>query len=433
MCKIVFIHSFAMQCIINGDIKSKKIMFADFWYEIYEAIKRKPSRAVLTSIGIAWGIFILILLVGIGSGFEKGVFSLFKGFSKSTTYVYAAETSIGYKGTHIGKRVFFTEEDLQMLRSGIPEISSISPEISRWSTVYADMKTGWFELRSVYPDYFKIKLLEIGNGRALNYLDMAEGRKVVMIGENVADVLFKHEQPVGKQIRVNQDVYQVIGVIKSTILSLNEARVVYIPYATYRQSRAEAKEFMTMLYASKDGADSKTVNNRVRNLMARKYQFDPTDEKVFYFNNMEEQVKAFTDLFSAIKKFLWFMGISTLISGVIGVGNIMYSIAKERTREIGIRKSIGASSASIKKMFIWESILLTSIAGYFGILMGWLLLKLLGLFITEDTVMMEKPGIDLPTTIAAMFILVISGTIAGLKPAIYASELNPIEALKDEN
>jgi len=408
-------------------------MFTDFWHEIFEVIKRKPSRAILSSVGIAWGIFILILLIGIGSGFEKGVFKLFKGYSKSTTYVYASETSIGYRGTQMGKRVFFTEDDLQMLKLNIPEITLISPEVSHWGTVYADMKTGWFETRGVCSDYFNIKILEIDNGRILNYLDMQECRKVALIGENVADVLFKREQPLGKQIRINQDVYQVVGIIKNTILSSNEARVVYIPYSTYRQSRAEAELFMTMLFASKDKADSKAINNRVRSFMARKYQFDPMDEKVFYFNSMEEQVKAFTDLFTTLKKFLWFMGISTLISGVIGVGNIMYSTAKERTREIGIRKSVGASSASIKTMFIWESIALTSVAGYLGILLGWLLLKGVGMLITEDTVMMEKPGIDLPTTITAMLILIIFGTLAGLKPAMYASELNPIEALKEEN
>ena len=408
-------------------------MFADFWYEIYEIVKRKPTRVILTSIGIAWGIFILILLVGIGSGFEKGVFKLFKGFSQSTTYVYASETSVGYKGTPIGKRIFFTEDDLQMLKSGIPEITSISPEVSRWNTVFAEMKSGRFETRGIYPDYFHIKILEIDNGRVLNSLDMQEHRKVALIGQNVVEVLFKNEQPLGKQIRINQDVYRVVGIIKNTLLSTNEARTIYIPYSTYQQSYAEAKQFPTMLFALTGKPGTTMIHNRVRSLMARKYQFDPSDDKAFYFSSMEEQVKAFTQLFATLKKFLWFMGISTLISGIIGVGNIMYTTAKERTREIGIRKSVGASAASIKAMFIGESIALTSIAGYAGILFGWLLLKGIGLFISEDTVMMEKPGIDVPTTIMATLILIIAGTLAGLKPAMYASELKPIEALKEEN
>ena len=407
-------------------------MFTNFWYEIYESLKRKPTRAILTGIGIAWGIFILILLVGIGSAFERGVFKIFSGFSKSMTYVYASETSLGYKESQAGKRIAFTEEDLRMLKAGIPEITHISPESSRWSTVYADEKNGKFEIKVVYPDYFEIKRLETDSGRILNILDMQEGRKVVLIGANVAEVLFKDKHAIGRYIRINHEIYRISGTIKNTILSAYEARTIYMPYSTYIQSYADARNSPTMVYALKDKADVAQTKHRVRNLMARKYRFDPRDDNVFYFNSMEEQVKAFTSLFSMLKKFLWFMGISTLVSGVIGVGNIMYAAAKERTREVGIRKSVGASAGMIKAMFLWEAVALTSIAGYIGIAAGWGGLKIIGLFISEDTVMMEKPGVDLPTTIAAVFILMISGILAGLKPAIYAAELNPVEALKEE-
>ena len=202
---------------------------------------------------------------------------------------------------------------------------------------------------------------------------------------------------------------------------------------SYEQVDATAGRFGTVVFSTVKGAKIKEVNTHVRNVMARKYQFAPSDDKVFYFNSMEEQVKAFTDLFVMIRKFLWFMGISTLVSGVIGVGNIMYSSAKERTREIGIRKSVGAKAQQIKAMFLWESIALTSLAGYVGLVLGWGILKVVALFISEDTPMMEKPGLDFPTAVAAIFILVIAGTLAGLRPAIYAAELNPIEALKEEN
>ena len=156
-------------------------MFMDFWCEIYESVKRKPSRTILTGIGISWGIFILIVLVGIGSGFERGVFKLFNGFSKSTTYVYASETSMGYKGAASGRKIQFQKEDLNMLKSRIPEITHLSPETGRWNAVYAGTKNGWFEVRGVYPDYFLIKLLEVEHGRMLNALDMNEARKVVLI------------------------------------------------------------------------------------------------------------------------------------------------------------------------------------------------------------------------------------------------------------
>ena len=408
-------------------------MFMDFWCEIYESVKRKPSRTILTGIGISWGIFILIVLVGIGSGFERGVFKLFYGFSKSTTYVYASETSMGYKGAASGRKIQFQKEDLNMLKSRIPEITHLSPETGRWNAVYAGTKNGWFEVRGVYPDYFLIKLLEVEHGRMLNALDMNEARKVVLIGENVVDMLFRKENPIGKYIRMGQEMFRVIGTIKNTMLNSYEARVIYMPYSVYEQVDATAGRFGTVVFSTVKGAKIKEVNTHVRNVMARKYQFAPSDDKVFYFNSMEEQVKAFTDLFVMIRKFLWFMGISTLVSGVIGVGNIMYSSAKERTREIGIRKSVGAKAQQIKAMFLWESIALTSLAGYVGLVLGWGILKVVALFISEDTPMMEKPGLDFPTAVAAIFILVIAGTLAGLRPAIYAAELNPIEALKEEN
>ena len=408
-------------------------MFMDFWCEIYESVKRKPSRTILTGIGISWGIFILIVLVGIGSGFERGVFKLFNGFSKSTTYVYASETLMGYKGAASGRKIQFQKEDLNMLKSRIPEITHLSPETGRWNAVYAGTKNGWFEVRGVYPDYFLIKLLEVEHGRMLNALDMNEARKVVLIGENVVDMLFRKENPIGKYIRMGQEMFRVIGTIKNTMLNSYEARVIYMPYSVYEQVDATAGRFGTVVFSTVKGAKTKEVNTHVRNVMARKYQFAPSDDKVFYFNSMEEQVKAFTDLFVMIRKFLWFMGISTLVSGVIGVGNIMYSSAKERTREIGIRKSVGAKAQQIKAMFLWESIALTSLAGYVGLVLGWGILKVVALFISEDTPMMEKPGLDFPTAVAAIFILVIAGTLAGLRPAIYAAELNPIEALKEEN
>ena len=408
-------------------------MFMDFWCEIYESVKRKPSRTILTGIGISWGIFILIVWVGRGSGFELGGFKLFNGFYKSTTYVYASETSMGYKGAASGRKIQFQKEDLNMLKSRIPEITHLSPETGRWNAVYAGTKNGWFEVRGVYPDYFLIKLLEVEHGRMLNALDMNEARKVVLIGENVVDMLFRKENPIGKYIRMGQEMFRVIGTIKNTMLNSYEARVIYMPYSVYEQVDATAGRFGTVVFSTVKGVKIKEVNTHVRNVMARKYQFAPSDDKVFYFNSMEEQVKAFTDLFVMIRKFLWFMGISTLVSGVIGVGNIMYSSAKERTREIGIRKSVGAKAQQIKAMFLWESIALTSLAGYVGLVLGWGILKVVALFISEDTPMMEKPGLDFPTAVAAIFILVIAGTLAGLRPAIYAAELNPIEALKEEN
>jgi putative ABC transport system permease protein len=407
--------------------------FPDFWYEIYESAKRRPLRIILTGIGITWGVFILILLVGVGSGFEKGVLNLFKGFAKSTTYVYASETSISYKSTPVGKKILFTEKDLEILKRTIPEIDRVSPETGRSRLVLADTESGWFETRGVYPEYFTIKILDTKKGRLLNTLDMLENRKVALVGQNVVDALFHKQNPIGKHIQINQELYRIIGIIKNSMLRTTEARVVYLPYSTYLNANNEAKEFSTILFSLKEKSNTQKVVSRIKSIMSRQYQFDPSDENIFYIESMEVQIKAFTDLFTTLRGFLWFMGISTLISGIIGVANIMYASVRERTREIGIRKSVGAKTADIKTMILWESIAVTSIAGYLGLMLGWGVLKIIAAFISEDTVIMEKPGLDVVTAFAAVFILVFAGTLVGLKPAVYAAELNPIDALKEEN
>ena len=405
----------------------------DFLYEIWESIRRKPTRVILTGLGISWGIFILVLLVGVGKGFEKGVLKLFDGYSKSSTYVFASQTSKTYKGTNIGHLITFTADDLRHLRRTVPEITNISPEISHLEIVYSEKAQGSFDVRAVNPEYFNVKLVKAEKGRLLNFLDMNECRKCIIIGKNVADVLFNREDPLNKEIRIGTEVYVVVGIIKDTLLSFSEGRVIYMPYSTYIKTNAMAKEFSTMVYSISDNVESKEVNDHVKSILARIKCVAPDDDSAFFFNSMEEQVKAFHSLFDTLKGFLWFMGISTLISGVIGIGNIMYISAKERTREIGIRKSLGARSSIIKRMFICESIAITSIAGYVGIALGWVCLKLIGMLIDDNTVMMDKPQISILITLFAMLILMIAGVLAGLRPAMYAADLRPIEALKEEN
>lgn len=409
------------------------LFMLDSWHEIWEVMKCKPSRTLLTGLGVAWGIFILTLLVGIGAGFEDGVFKLFEGFSKRTTYLFSSETSKEYKGTKKGEMVRFERADIDLIKREVSEITLVSPEITQMERVSSLTGNGSFDVRGVFPDYFDIKILEMEKGRLLNALDTKGSRNNVIIGKNVATVLFNHENPIGKNLRIKDTTYKVVGVIKNTLLSNFEERVIYVPFTSYIQNIMPAKEFSTIIYTIRDDADTKKINKRIRSVLARRKHIAPNDDKAFYFNSMEEQINAFNKLFTTLNKFLWLMGISTLLSGVIGVGNIMYTSAKERTREIGIRKSVGAKPSTIKTMIVCESVALTSIAGYVGIILGWLCLKGVGLFITKDTIMMDKPHIDMPIAIGSVILLVMAGTVAGLKPALYASKLSPIDALKDEN
>lgn len=408
------------------------MLIEDLFLEIWEALKRKPARTILTSVGISWGIFILILLVGIGSGFERGVFKLFGGYAKSATYVIATQTEKSYKGTNVGQKINFELSDIELLKKNVPDIQYISPELSNWNIIHSGMSVGSFEIRAVFPEYFHIKLIEADEGRMLNHNDMSQNRKCVVIGKNVADVLFKRQHPIGKKLQIKGETYNVVGIIKSTILSANEERVIYVPYSTYLLSDAYAKSFSAIVYSTKNDSLFAETKALVNSHLCRAKVISPDDKNAFYFSSMEEQVEAFRNFFDMLRKFLWFMGISTLISGIVGVANIMYIAAKERTREIGIRKALGAKPSQIKSMFIYESIALTIISGVIGIIGGWLCLIGIGLFIDDDTPMMDKPNLELITTISAMIVLVISGTASGITPALYASALSPIDALKEE-
>lgn len=403
----------------------------DLLREVFESIRMHPSRTVLTSLGIVWGMFILVLLVGVGKGFEGGVYNLFSGFSKGATYVISSETSIGYGNTATGAPVRFSEKDMTLLKESVPQITDISPEVSEWRTSYNKGQFGTFEVRGVHPEYFNIKLSEVSAGRLLNILDYNLSRKNAVIGENVAEILFQKTEPLGETFQIGYDYYKVVGIIKNNLFSAYESRVIYLPYSTFLQGNASAKDFTTVLFTTKSGKDYVSINQRVKSILSRKHRFSPNDEKVLYFNSMEEQVEAFSTFFEALKKLLWFLGISTLFSGIICVGNNMYTVTRERVGEIAIRKAVGATSNNIKTLFLCESIIVTSISGLFGIVLGWITLKIIGLFITENTLMMEQPAINLPTMLLALIVLIISGTVAGLRPALQASELTPIEALKE--
>jgi len=402
------------------------------WADIQKSLEANKTRSVLTGLGIAWGILILVLLVGMGRGFEEGVFKLFQGFSRSTVYIYASATSMEYNGQPAGREILFTSADLDYLKTNLPEIDLLSPETSKWCRVMHNAQGMSFEVRGVDPSYFELRLINIGEGRILNPLDDIERRKVVLIGSNVAEVLFDKQSPIGKTININDDIFTVVGVITDNLLNQFEARQIYMPFQAFTRYIEPDPRFRIIVMSLNETVSSQKTQARIRNFLTHRFNIHPDEDKAFFFNSMEEQVKAFNRLFGTIRKFLWFMGISTLVSGIIGVANIMYVSAKERTREIGIRKAVGAKRSTIKSMIVCESILVTSVAGYSGMFMGMGILWLIGLFIEPDSLLFEKPFIDIGTAIIATLVLIISGTLAGLKPAAYAANLNPIEALREE-
>lgn len=404
------------------------------WNEIYQHIRYNASRTVLTCIGISWGIFILIILVGIGEGLEKGVSKLFSSFSKSTTYVYANQTSKGFQGKQIGSDISFSTDIMNYIKRNVPNINNISPFVSKNDIVISCNGKGYFNIHGVNHTFFNIKSFKIGNGRLLNHLDIYNKRKVVLIGKAVSETLFNHTNPVGKELKIGRDYYKVVGVIYNDLFNTSEERNIYMPYSTYTLYDGKSYEYKIMVYNLNVDNKSEVTNKRVRFFLSRKIGFASDDADAVFFSSMEEQVSSFNSFFITLRKFMWFMGLSTLLSGIIGVSNTMYTSTRDRTHEIGIRKSLGASPTHIKTMIISESVAITLLSGIIGIFVGWIFLYIMGVVFFDDSLnVMDKPSISLLNSFVAMFILAFCGCIAGMKPALYASKIKPIDALREEN
>ncbi len=402
--------------------------------EVYNSIKNHKTRSFLTGFGITWGILILIVLVGIGKGFEEGVMKLFNGFAKKTIYIISGQTSKPYMAYPIGRKIYFSLKDISDIKRIIPDIKDISGEATQNFSIYNEDRIFRFDVKGVSAPYFNIKLLNLSYGRVINSFDFMQNRKVALIGEDVAKYLFNKKNVIGKSVNIGGVFFTIIGVIQNSLFNTFESRLVYIPYSTYSNYFNKRDQISLVILAISDGVDTKKIEKRIKSLMGERDNFSSTDEKVFFFNSLDEQLKAFSSLFTALRNFLWFMGLSTLFSGIIGVANIMFSVAKERTREIGIRKAVGAKNKEVMKMFIVEAVILTSVAGYIGIMIGALILKIISYFIetSNKNILFEKPSINLSITLAATLILIISGTMAGFIPAVFASKLNPVDALRQE-
>lgn len=410
-------------------VKSKKISFVDFWLEIYEHIRGRGKQTMSSSIGISWGIFIMVLLVGISNAFQDGVMKLFEDFNSSMVRVDAGVISEPSDGGVKNMRVRFDKKDVIQIRKNVTDIQNISSLLSTWTNVMSFGKYGNFEIRGFEEDYLRIINNNIIKGRDLNSMDFRDDRRCAVIGENVEKVLFKQKDCIGKEIVINNIPIMIVGVFKSSPTAPNDARAILVPASSYISVVDRDPKFSTIVYTSKGDKD---ISEQVRKQLAILHRFMPTDEKAIYIMTMEDQLKAFDTLFSGIRYFLWFVGISTLIGGVVGISNIMVSNVRERTREIGVRMAMGATPNDIKKMILGEAMVISVVAGICGIFVGWLVLSLVNLIFSGQDDLIGNLVIDIETTFFSMIIVMLAGLLSGLRPAHMAAYMNTINALQSE-
>ncbi|MEM6263490.1 MAG: ABC transporter permease [Bacteroidota bacterium] len=415
-------------------------MFAlERWQEILDTIRRNKLRTLATAFGVFWGIFMLVLLMGAGQGLQNGVMSSVLLDATNSIWFFSEETSLPYRGTPPGKSIIMTENDVKAVEESIEGIEVISPENFLGGNYQISYKnrSGPFRVYGAEPDYFEIKVTQkIINGRDLNVSDEIEGRKVCVVGEKAAEVLFEPGQnPVGTYIRIRDVYFRVVGIFRFDSYMTQQAERVFIPLSTFQKTFNPDKSIDLFAVTTRSGFSGKSVEQDVVALLAQRHQVHPEDNQAFWTHNQEDEFQSFQNLFLGIKSFVWLVGIGTLLAGIVGVSNIMIILVKDRTREIGVRKSIGATPWSIISLILQESVVITSVAGYVGLLAGVLILEGLNTMMNSLGMNIQyfaNPELNFSVAISAMIILVISGTLAGLFPAIRAARIKPVDALRAE-
>ena len=416
----------------------------DKWHEIYLTLSRNKLRTFLTALGVSWGIFMLIIMLGAGKGLENGVMQGFGDFATNSLYVWTEGTSKPYKGLPAGRYFNLNNADIDLLKRNVPEIDLLAPRnqlngYSEGNNVTYHNKAGTFEVYGDYPDFMKIQPKKLVEGRFLNEKDLKDGRKVAVIGKRVQDVLFaKDESPIEKYIQINGVYFKVVGLFTTAgtaNMHARETESVFIPFSTFQNAFHYGNIVGWFAVTAKKQYKASAVEKKIVDVLKKSHQVAPDDDRAFCSFNAEKEFGQMTGVFSGIRWLTVFVGGATLLAGVIGISNIMLIIIKERTKEIGIKRAIGASPATIMSQVMLESVILTFVAGYFGLVAGVGALELANWVIgvlEVDAEVFTNPEVDLGIALKALAALVVAGLIAGLIPAYRTTKIKPVEALRAE-
>jgi putative ABC transport system permease protein len=416
----------------------------DKFQEIWYTIKQNKLRTFFTAFGVFWGIFMLVVMLGAGKGLHNGVSTSMGDMATNSMFMWGNRTTMPYKGFVRGRWVRFDNDDTRALAEQIPEIEYLAPRLQVFATegqnnVVREERTAAYSIQGDYPDYNKIDPSNILKGRFINDNDIGEKRKVVVIGKRVAEEMFKpDENPIGQYLKINGVFFQVVGVSsskKNDQQAEEENRQVFMPFTTIQSTYNMGNRVGWYSITAKEGYSAADVLEKAKTVMKTRHSIDPEDSRAIGSFNVEEEFLKMTRLFAGISGLIWIVGIGTLFAGVIGVSNIMLIIVKERTKEIGVQRALGATPWQIRKQIIIESVLLTSFAGYFGLVVGVGILELINYLLIKmgaGTQMFNNPEVDFQKAVLALVLLVISGALAGLIPANRAVSIKPIDALRDE-
>lgn len=409
----------------------------DNYKEIWQAISRNKTRSVLTAFGVFWGILMYVVMTGLGNGFENGMMRMASGISPNAVFFFSNTTSVEYKGFNSGRYWQMTNEDLRLIQENVPTVEYVSATMSSYPsnpTTYKE-RSGDFMISGIDDYYQKISPMPLTFGRYFNNFDMTERRKMCIIGMKVWQDLFDPSaDPIGERINVDGVFYTVVGVVdgnEDMSIGGNPQETVFIPVSTFQQVYNWGDDVDFLMATAYDNVNIEEVEKQVKDLLKKKHFIAPEDDIAVMSFNVQEFFLMFKYLFLGLNILIWIVGMGTMLAGVVGVSNIMLVTIKERTQEIGIRRAIGAKPRTILTQVMSESVVLTFIAGFFGLFFGVLILVLVDKLVTGEE-MFFNPYITFNMAILAALIIVLSGAFAGIIPARNAIRIKAIDALRDE-
>jgi len=416
----------------------------DKWEEIWLTMMQHKLRTALTAFGVFWGIFMLVILLGAGNGLRNGAMQNFD-IAKNAVFVWTAETTVPFEGFDAGRSVQLNNEDLAALRR-LDEVDVVAPRLrvgNRFSgqalPIVRGDKSVAFLIMGDVPEFLEIKPYILEQGRFLNEIDMQRGRKVAVIGKRVRDELFDPEEDaIGDYVRIGGVPFQVVGVFDTRVMgeqAINELQTVHVPLSTAQRTFNLANHIDWFGFIPAAGATPTETEDAVKEVFRSRHHISPDDRQAVQSFNVEREFREMQGIFSGIAGFSWFVAIGTIIAGMVGVANIMMIIVRERTREIGIRKSVGAKPLSIIGMIILEALVISGFAGYVGLLSGVFLIEGVALVMEQlgaQSNFFANPEIDFGVAISAIAVLVFSGALAGFFPGLMAARISPVHALRDE-
>ncbi|HEA21516.1 hypothetical protein LCGC14_0626620 [marine sediment metagenome] len=415
----------------------------DRWKEILEVLTSNWFRTILTAFGVFWGIFILIILLSAGKGLENGIMQDFGDIATNTMFMWSRTTTKTYKGLPKGRSFLFKTDDVQAIRDKVPNLRFISPRnqlggFNGANNVVRGLKTGAYNVYGDYPEIIKQDPMTITSGRFLNYNDINEKRKIAIIGEGVKDGLYNRgEEVVGSYIKIQGVNFMVVGTYKK---KSNDGdgeegqKEIFVPFTSFSQAFNRGNDVGWMAITANDGTSITSIKDKIMSVVKENRKVHPDDQRAVGHFDLYEQFQRVQSLFGALRFIAYFVGILVLLSGVIGVSNIMLIVVKERTKEIGIRRALGEDPWSIKLQILMESIFLTIISGMAGITLGAMVIYAINslLDMNGPVDMFANPSVSLSVVIGALAILIVSGLLAGFIPAQSAIKVRPIDALRTE-